>query len=66
MKMRGVSLLDIQQALNNIYFSKPARNGGHEYVGYTARGRALKVWTSAGFPLVEPVIIKSVAWKENK
>ena len=64
MKQRDVKILDIYQALNNVYFSKPGRSGGHEYVGFTANGKPLKVWTKGGFPLTEPVIIKSVAWKD--
>jgi hypothetical protein len=64
MKQRHVLEVDIEMVLLRYDFSKPGHDGGHEYIGKARAGRRLKVWTKGGFPPTEPVIIKSVAWRE--
>lgn len=62
---RGVSISDIDFVLHNFSISSGTRNGSTMLSAQFPDNRTLKVWIVGGIPLVEPVIIKSVAWMEQ-
>lgn len=61
---RGVTESDIQFALHKFAMSFSVGPNSTQLRALFADGRVLKVWVSGGIPLVEPVIIKTVAWME--
>jgi hypothetical protein len=61
---RGVTEADIQHVLRFYSSSFATRNNSTELRAMFVNGRVLKVWIVGSVPLVEPVIIKSVAWME--
>jgi hypothetical protein len=61
---RGVTISDIEYVLDTFTTSFTTGHGSTELRSMLPNGRVLKVWILGSIPLVEPVIIKSVAWME--
>ena len=61
---RGVTISDIEFVLENYTTSFTSGYDSTELRSMFPDGRVLKVWILGSIPLVEPVIIKSVAWME--
>ena len=66
MQRRGVTHSQIQFVLYKFNMSFTTGSSSSQLRARLPDGRVLKVWVGGSIPLQEPVIIKTVAWMENK
>ena len=60
MLLRGVTEDEILFVLHQYSVTYPAHNGGTSLQAHLPDGSRLVVWLANGFPLIEPLFIKSV------
>ncbi|WP_073387891.1 DUF4258 domain-containing protein [Jatrophihabitans endophyticus] len=64
MRERGISELDITEALRNHHSDETTPKNSIRYIGPGVDGRDLKVWVRHPGLAVDDVTVKSVAWKD--
>lgn len=63
MKLRGITVADIETALRGYVQTEPAHNGDFKYIGPDVGNRRLLVIVVKPGVNSNPIIIKSVMWR---